>query len=172
MLSRKQRFAPKRILLPLFLAFALSGAAAQAQTPASSSSPLRRTWVRFGVGLGTYGEEAGAGILNLSHQRGGHLFSARYSTVFQVLGDSWIDLGLLYGRAFSGPVVHASLSAGPAYVYDDDEYEETAGLAVQGQAYLAIPYVPFGLSLGGIGNLNSEKFFAGVTFGVVFGDLR
>ncbi|PSR01966.1 MAG: hypothetical protein BRD47_04485, partial [Bacteroidetes bacterium QS_8_68_28] len=114
---------------------------------------------------------------SVHHQRGPHLFSARGTFLLQ--GDPGIsmlgmDAGLLYGRAASTNWGHASAGAGMAYTWSEDTGDDaqTLGVPVQAQVYVAIPYTPLGVSLGGFGNANAERLFGGVTAGLVLGNLR
>lgn len=181
---------PRR--LPL-LAFVLAGYAiitpqvARAQSADSSSNPVRRGWLYIGIGLGTaegIDSDAGAALLSVNYQRGPHLFSAGVVYIFEILGYSSTDLGLLYGRALSWPWGHASLSAGVAFTWTSNtefvfsqeggflEYTKTSlGIPLQVQVWVA-PFpdtLPIGIGVAGFANLNHMRSFAGATFGLIIG---
>jgi hypothetical protein len=173
-----------RLRLPTRLCALLAGLAtlaagsmdAQAQdATARQDTPQQRTWARGGGGLGTFGAGQAVGFnLSLHHQRGAHLFSGRLTGASRLLGSSWNGAGLLYGRAHDWSWGHASAGAGMAYTWSEDTGDDaqTLGVPVQAQVYVAIPYTPLGVSLGGFGNANAERLFGGVTAGLVLGNLR
>lgn len=170
---------------------------AQSAGPASASAgeSLTRFWIGAGVGLGELiegeddpNDEGGgalAGALYGSYQFGPNLLSARTAFSGELFGDNFADYGILYGRATTGRLGHASVSAGVAVVsgsYSDDrlildpdgdepERVLTVGLPVEVQLmWRPLPF--FGLGLYGFANLNPEASFVGATLSAQLGLMR
>lgn len=172
---RFERLARLPALLLGIALLAVGGAEVHAQEATAHRDTLRRTWARAGGGLGTFGEgNAIAFNLSLQHQRAAHLFSGRLTATSLLFGPAWRDAGLLYGRAYAWSWGHASASVGAAYTWSQDASDDvqTLGVPVQAQVYVAVPYLPLGLTLGGFGNVNAKRLFGGISAGFVLGDLR
>lgn len=161
-----------------------------------------RIWIGTGLGIGAMFEEevsddrtgAIAGPLYASYQTGVHVFSLRTAAVTELFGDTAGDLGVLYGRATTGPNGHASFGIGLAAVFvdytpddldlcglfgDPDDCSEdgrnesvrAVGVPLEVQLFWR-PLAFVGLGVYGFANLNPEAPFAGVAFGLQLGDLR
>jgi hypothetical protein len=166
------------------------------------AQPDDRAWLGAGLGVGTLFDGDGVeddiggalgGVLYASYQSGVHVFSLRAAAAGEfVFGDTFIDVGLLYGRARPGRSSHASLSVGLALVFgerrcdgflfvcsseegvefaDEVEYVVTVGLPVEAQLFWR-PTSFGGFGLYGFANLNREASFVGATVGLQLGDLR
>lgn len=161
-----------------------------------------RIWIGTGLGLGAMVEKktnddepgAGTGALYASYQTGVHVFSLRTVVVTEVFGDTGGDVGVLYGRATTGPNSHASFGIGLAVVFVDynpdglnlcglfgsrddcpargrDENVLAFGVPVEVQLFWR-PLAFVGLGVYGFANLNPEAPFAGLALGLQLGDLR
>ncbi len=110
-------------------------------------------------------DRANALSLNLSHQRGAHVFSLRAAAAFELFGDDYFDVGLLYGRALSSGVVFASAGAGLGVVFgtrgaggifggdNGESVGPTIGIPLEAQ--LSVGLLPFlGVGVYGFANVN------------------
>lgn len=147
---------------------------------AAGQSPDTGTWVGIGAGAATplgdwaHSDPAFAGVLELAHRRGGHLFSTRAMVVAELLGDSFYDFGLLYGRQRRVSFGYLSASAGIGTVLGPH------GSAESKEATLGIPFELrargrlssfLGLSVQGFGNLNRRQRLLGATVSVQLGQV-
>lgn len=62
-------------------------------------------------------DRASALSVSLGHQRGKHVLSLRGVAAFELFGDDYFDVGLLYGRTLSSGVLFASAGAGLGAVF-------------------------------------------------------
>lgn len=136
-----------------------------------------RFWINAGLGVGTLG---GAGIASTSYQFGLHLLSIRGAVTFEILGDDFWDIGMLYGLATSKQNYHASISSGMAvmggsrsagFFEQSEVISRQIGFPLEGQLFWW-PSNVFGLGLNGFVNLNMEQTFAGLTLTLQLGKLR
>jgi hypothetical protein len=170
----------------LIIGFAGSPGASLAQDTASAKSkeePIIRTWFGWETGLTVSGHATG--ILSLNHVRSPHLFSTRYTRTLGERaegfpGDVRSVFGILYGRSATWGWGHASLESGITLVWSQSLLSRsvsrtTVGLPLQATLYLTPPYRPLdwiGLQFEGHANMNPERSFAGLTVGLVIGNLR
>jgi hypothetical protein len=148
----------------------------------SNSNNTDRFYLNGGYGFGTEGIAA---LGSLSYQfSGAHLITLRTSfTSGFIINDTMNDIGLLYGRATSEKLYHASLSVGLAIVggsgtsiFDDDpdvieDFSKRFGVPLQAELHWR-PAQILGLGLTGFANFNSTKTFAGLALTLQVGKLR
>jgi len=152
--------------------------AVQGQPAGADTSALRRTALTASLGTVSTPTRDITGLFRLAHTRGGHRFSGRFVGAFDVLGDGQSDFAVQYGPALSWPWGQISVAGGPSLVWGERErssgYWTVPGLALGGTLYLTPPigYGTFGIEVSGFANVNEKQPIAGLTFGIVVGDLR
>ncbi len=144
-----------------------------------SNGPDPRFWIGTGVGAGVSpGIDGGlAGHVNISYRFGKSVVTARIASAGDIIGDSFFDVGALYGLALEHEKMFASAGVGLAYVDgrrsegffgNREEVHPTVGMPFEVQlSYRPIRYI--GVSIYGFADLNWEENFAGATMGLQMG---
>lgn len=166
------------LLVASLLPLAVQAQGVNPATPAAGQPG--RFWGGAGLGAGGIVEDRNAwaaALLTLygSYQFGSNLISARTAVASRFdffIYEEYVDFGLLYGRATSYRLWHASLSLGLAGVVSTSGHEVTpVGLPVEAQLAWR-PRPSFGLGLYALANLNPKAAFFGATLSVHFGRLH
>lgn len=147
-----------------------------------------RIWIYGGMGGGDFSSRDGqtndpgiALLAGVAASRAAHRFTLRGAVVAEILGDGIADLGLLYGRTWTGERSQRSLSAGVALVEGEDCHGIFSGRPCEDVNKVGLPLsasVSFrpvrmlGLGLEAFGNLNTLSSFAGVAAIIELGSLR
>lgn len=170
-------------LIALGVLFSLSPEVLLAQQ--GPTEPLRYGTF-FGLGAGAFpsvgsgakdpGLAATGGIAVEKHR---HRFALRGSVASELLGGSVSDVGLLYGRKWSGERIDGSLSAGAALVRNQDcaflggcdDPTTTVGLPLSAR-FSFRPVRAMGIGLEAFGNLNSSSSFVAGAVVLELGSLR
>jgi len=158
------------------------------------------TWVSLGFGPGT-ASSSGSGQawigsrLAVQWGKGSTLWTVASAGCSEI--DLFVDplesvgdMGVLYGKRWSGPVGYISASAGLALVNGmrRGEYRESSGVWFITSHYEKDPFVTvgvpanvqlvlapikyFGLALDLFGNVNPERSFGGATVSLLIGKMR
>jgi hypothetical protein len=143
-------------------------------------------WLHVGVGWATRESLSGAspaGIVGASWQPGASIYSVRWTMTEDLAffgGEEYAlnEFAVLYGRGTRPGFLHASASAGIAWVTGERQADtgrpedvSTVGLPVELQLALRVlPYL--GVALSGVANYNREESFAGAVLSVQVGRLR
>jgi hypothetical protein len=143
-------------------------------------------WLHVGAGWMTRESLSGAspaGIVGASWQPGASIYSVRWTITEELAffgGEAYAlnEFGVLYGRGTRPGLLHASASAGIAWVTGERQADtgrpedvSTVGLPLELQ--LALRVLPFlGVALSGVANWNPEESFAGAVLSVQAGRLR
>ena len=168
-MCHRKAFTPIRKTLFIAVIFLAIGSGIHAQSASQNSY-----WINFGLGA--------IGNTGAYYQTGRHVFSIRYGVSGEILGDTYSDIGLLYGWSTKPALFTASIGTGIAYstiVYDEsglfgsqsDITKNAIGVPLEIQLYWRFTRF-VGLGLYTFANFNSEKSFAGVTICVQAGKLR
>jgi len=138
-------------------------------------------WFNAGIGAGSSGT---AGILSGSYQFGLNLISIRSASTFELFGDDYWDMGILYGFATSAEIVHASFAAGVAV---SGGSEVVSGSGFFGRQYNKLPVTTglplelqfftrpgkfIGFGLYGFANINNQHSFGGAALALQVGKIR
>lgn len=140
------------------------------------ASKKKPVGLSFNIGLGI-GTHDAAGVLSLSY----HITDSDILTLRRAKTNEWLsgvtshDIGLLYGRGYTTPNFHASISVGIAlmgghktYLLSDNinnKLEPQPSIPVEGQIFL-LTDGKFGFGLYGFANINPKRHFAGLTVAV------
>lgn len=148
-----------------------------------ASGDQGRAWVSVGLGGGSFSgaEDPGIALLaSLVLRESRHRIAVRGSIVAEVLGDGVLDLGVLYGRAWTGARSERSLSAGIAIVRGEDchglfggpcDPSNAVGLPLSATMSFR-PSRLLGLGLEAFANLNTLASFVGLGGMIELGMLR
>jgi hypothetical protein len=143
-------------------------------------------WLHVGAGWVTRESLSGAspaGIVGASWQPGASIYSVRWAMTEELAffgGEAYAlnEFAVLYGRGTRPGFLHASASAGIAWVTGERQADggrpedvSTVGLPVELQ--LSLRLLPFlGVGLSGVANWNPEESFGGAVVSVQVGRLR
>ena len=154
-----------------------------AHAPATSNGRESRFWIGSGLGFGVLPIVQGpylafTGNLNATFLFGRNLVSTRTAGSIDLVGNSFYDVGLLYGRVLSQGAFFASVGAGVAYVEgtrseffsDSEELFATIGLPLEVQLFVR-PFRFIGVGIYGFANVNREQNFTGATLSLQIGNL-
>lgn len=155
----------------------LAAVALLALPAALAAQDAARYWIAAGPATG--GAADGGDTLGLmgqlAYQTGPHQFTLRGVVLLELFStnDTSGELGVLYGRAATGYLGHASLSAGLAHVtidrtFDDQGIISTVGVPIAGEVVLRMLPV-LGLGMQGFANLNTESIYGGLALFVQLG---
>ena len=163
------------VLVPAVVLRQLAVAPASSQEATRSESPPR-WWFTAGLGPST---EAFAGVAGFDADLDGPLLSLRGTVSADIMGPSFWDVGLLYGRTARRDRGALGASVGLAAIGGDRSSglgrREPVGvhlglpLAVRAAWY---PASCFGLGTYLFANLNGERSFGGVALTFELGELR
>lgn len=158
--------APASVLVRIALLMGLLLPLAQ---PAQAQRPTR-IWV--GIGLGgtastTSNADATTLMGQLVYQRAPHHFALRGLVSAELYGslDALGELGLIYGRVFSGGLGHAMIGSGLSYTTHDVCPDEPGGCTSLGVPIVAevgfSPLTILGVGLQAFANLNAGSTYYG-----------
>jgi len=151
------------------------------ESSAQATSAADRLWLSGGLGAGKF-VGGGSGIIGgagVTQQRGPHLFAIRAMALLEVaggdIGDSVVDIGLLYGRASTGQgiVGHRSAAAGLSLLdvsLRGPRRRRTLGVSLAAEATANGSVI--GLGLRGFANLNTVRAYAGLVLILKLGRLN
>ena len=144
----------------------------------SAQSPQTLVWITGGLGVGSAGA---AGQIAGTVDYRGNLFTARASTVSELFGDDFWDVGLMYGRSLRGSRSYASLSVGGG-IAGGTSSSGFLGTTTAPKAHrftvpleLRVAWRPLtflGLGASGIASLNRGGSFGGLVLEVEVGKVR
>jgi len=148
-------------------------------------SPSSRSswWASAGLGVGalnSHGDPAFAGRAALSYRFRHNLLTVRSTVDARLFGDSFWDVGILYGRAKHGPRETTSFSVGVGAaggergegIFSNVTHQATTiAIPIEMQVFW-IPTSVFGIGVCGFANINHEESFVGVVLTVEVGKLR
>lgn len=159
-----------RTTLSLFFAalFVLSVPLAAQQAAGSGD---RQTWAAAGLGAGAMSGDGGGIIsLELAHQWDEQLLMLAIGGVFDLYDEAVGDLGVLYGRARTGPTFHSFAAVGLAAT-EGDAGESTIGVPIRlGASWRPVPIL--GIGIRTLANLNTVGSYVGFALVLEVGDLR
>jgi hypothetical protein len=153
----------------------LVGLTALSPTLAAQDRP--RIWL--GAGLGSSGSHAGAGgaalMGELVYQTGAHHFGVRALGVADIIGhgDSFGEVGVLYGRSAKRTWGHSAISAGLAWTHLDSCSDtgggcSTVGVPVVGEVAARL-FSIMGVGVQGFVNLNTKDVYRGFVLFIQLG---
>jgi hypothetical protein len=146
--------------------------AAGSSVAASAQEPSSTFWgAGYGVGGRRHGREVGTGMAELVFQRGGNHIAIRAVGMGDLLGgsgDSFGEVGVLYGRAAHGRWGHVALAAGVALTHtrcnsDLGPPDECAllGAPIVAEASVRLAR-PVGIGVQAFANVNRKTNYGGL----------